>query len=241
MPTPGRKPSSFLFLAASALALATAFLVSGASWAQESGGGKFNKKGNILISDQFNNRVIEIDPSGAIVYQFGDGSSVAGPASIVAPNDAERIGGRKTLIAATGAPAGSEDSCPDGCPDNRVLIVDAKGKIFWQYGQAGVTGSGDDQLNAPVQATYLPNGHVLITDQGNQRIIEVKKNYDIVWQYGQTGVPGSDADELNDPNSAELLDNGNILIADEGNNRVIEVTKDRQIVWQYGAVGETSP
>ena len=51
--------------------------------------GQFNKRGNILISDQFNNRVIEVDPaSGSIVWQFGNGSSVAGPQSVVARPDA---------------------------------------------------------------------------------------------------------------------------------------------------------
>ena len=39
----------------------------------------------------------------------------------------------------------------------------------------GVVGAGPDELNTPVQATWLPNGHVLITDQANQRVIEVKE------------------------------------------------------------------
>jgi hypothetical protein len=194
---------------------------------------KFNRKGNVLIADQFNNRVIEVSPGGTIVFTAGDGSSIAGPNSFVAPNDAQRVGS-KTLIAATGAPPGAESTCPGGCPDNRVVLVDKRGQIVWAYGVAGVTGSDFNQLNAPVQATYLPNGHVLITDQGNQRVIEVKKNYKIAWQYGTTGVAGSDANQLNDPNSAELLDNGNILIADEGNNRVIEVNRNHDIVWSAG-------
>jgi hypothetical protein len=32
---------------------------------------KFNQPGNILITDQFNNRAIEIDPAGDIVWAFG--------------------------------------------------------------------------------------------------------------------------------------------------------------------------
>ena len=44
---------------------------------------------------------------------------------------------------------------------------------MWQYGKAGATGSGFNRLNTPVQATYLPNGDILITDQGNERVIEV--------------------------------------------------------------------
>jgi outer membrane protein assembly factor BamB len=194
----------------------------------------FNRPGNVLIGDQFNNRVIEVNQEHRVVWRFGDGSSVAGAHSVVAPNDAERVG-RLTLIAGTGAPAGSEPTCPSGCPDNRVMLVNQAGRIVWQYGRAGVTGSGRNELNTPVFSVMLPNRDVLIADQGNQRIIQVTPEHRIVWQYGQTGVAGAGFDQLNNPNSAELLRNGHILIADENNNRVIEVTRGHRIVWHYGS------
>ncbi len=118
-----------------------------------------------------------------------------------------------------------------------MLLVSPSGGIVWQYGQFGVTGSGANQLNTPVQSTWLPDSHVLITDQGNQRIIEVTLENQIVWQYGTTGVAGNGPNQLNSPNSAELLANGNILIADENNNRVIEVTRGGQIVARFTAGG----
>ena len=216
--------------------LAVSLVVMSWSWlslAQDNDG--FNRRGNILISDQFNNRVIEVNPeTHGIVWKFGDGSSVAGPKSVVAPNDAQRVG-PFTLVAGTGAPAGSEPTCPSGCADNRVMLVDPDRQIIWQYGQTGVTGSGPDQLNTPVQNTWLPNGRILITDQGNARVIEVTLDKKIVWQYGMTGTAGCGANQLNNPNSAELLANGHILIADESNNRVIEVTRQKNIVWSYGS------
>lgn len=200
-------------------------------------GNTFNTPGNILISDQFNNRIIELNPAtGQVVWSFGDGSSTAGPTSVVAPNDAQRIG-ELTVIAGTGAPAGTptiyEANCQNGCADNRVIVVNKGGKIVWQYGKAGVTGAGFNQLNTPVQATVLPNKDILITDQGNQRVIEVNHLKQIVWQYGTTGVGGTGPNQLNNPNSAELLENGDILISDENNNRVIEVGRGKQILWQY--------
>jgi len=197
-------------------------------------GNGFNTPGNILISDQYNNRVIEVNPDNhRVVWHFGNGSWVAGPHSVVGVNDAQRVG-FFTLVAGTGVPAGAEPNCPNGCADNRVMLVDPLGHIIWQYGQAGVTGSGPNQLNTPVQNTWLPNFHILITDQVNERIIEVNLGKQIVWQYGQTGVTGDGFNQLNNPNSAELLSNGDILIADENNNRVIEVTRQMNIVWSYG-------
>jgi hypothetical protein len=186
--------------------------------------GQFNQPGNILITDQFNNRVIEIDPAGEIVWQYGHGPGDIAASAIVGTNDAERVG-NLTLMAGTGIPPGGTKNCKAGCPDNRVLLVNQAGAIVWQYGKFGVTGFGPNQLNTPVANTWLPNGHVLITDQGNQRVIEVRtEDNAIVWQYGEDGVSGVGLNQLNSPNSAELLANGDVLIADESNNRAIEVT-----------------
>ena len=194
----------------------------------------FNKRGNILISDQFNNRVIEVSPAGNILWSFGLGPNDFSPRSIIGVNDAQRVG-PLTLMAGTGTPPGVIPQAPSGAADNRVILVDPSGRIVWQYGKFGVTGSGRNQLNTPVQCTWLPDAHVLITDQANARIIEVNLAKKIVWQY-----PGSNtnaSDQLNNPNSAELLENGNILIADENNNRAIEVNRADQIVHTLTAGG----
>lgn len=194
----------------------------------------FNKKGNILISDQFNNRVIEVQTNGNIVWQYGLGPDDLTDTSPIGVNDAQRVGSR-TLIACTGLAPGLDSAVPDGVADNRVILVNAAGKILWQYGEFGETGNGSNQLNTPVQSTWLPGNNVLITDQGNNRIIEVNMRKKIIWQY--PGSNTNDADQLNSPNSAELLKNGHILIADENNSRAIEVTRADQIVKTYSAGG----
>ncbi|MDQ6847327.1 MAG: PQQ-binding-like beta-propeller repeat protein [Candidatus Dormibacteraeota bacterium] len=187
----------------------------------------FNSEGNLLVSDQFNNRAIEVNPeSRAIVWSFGSGNPALcnpGPGAIIGPNDAERLGGGLTLLAGTGIPH---------CADNRVIVVNHRGDIVWQYGQAGVAGSGTNQLSVPVFAIQLPSRNIMVVDQANNRVIEIGRfSKSIVWSYGPTSAPGA----LNNPNSAELLPNGHILIADENNNRVIEITRSGHIVWQYGS------
>jgi PQQ-like domain len=194
-------------------------------------GGAFNTPGNLLIADQYNNRVIEVNPhTDQIVWSFGSGNgSLCNPGngSVIGPNDAERLAGGLTLIAGSGIPAGSPFPA---CADNRVIIVNEQGDIVWQYGQAGINGSGPDLLNVPVFAIQLPNKDIMIVDQGNNRVIEV--NYttkQIDWSYGPTSGPGM----LNDPNSVQLLTGGDVLIADQGNNRVITVNSSGDILWQY--------
>jgi hypothetical protein len=198
----------------------------------------FNRPGNALISDQFNNRVIEVAPNGEIVWQFGKGPADFTTASVIGVNDAQRVG-RLTLMAGTGTPGGQPEApdCanPAGCPDNRVLLVNRAGHIVWQYGQFGPGGNGPNQLNTPVQNTWVSgkdfaSSHVLITDQGNGRIIEVRvSDKQIVWEY----------DGLNNPNCAELLENGHILICDENNNQALEVrhTTPSTIVHTYTIAG----
>jgi outer membrane protein assembly factor BamB len=202
--------------------------------------------GNVLIADQLNNRVIEVTRTGALVWTFGDGKSVPGPTSVVAPNDAERLPNGRTLISGTGAPLGAEPSCAltggAACSDNRVIIVDdASGAIVWQYGaDRGRAGRGPDELDSPVAAVLVPKGSgddILITDQGNNRIIEVsEQTKQIVWQFpsatSNTSKNGA-KEALQSPNSAERLANGDTLIADENGNRVIEVDGDSAITWQY--------
>jgi hypothetical protein len=210
------------FLVTTSVAV-TATVPVGARTASTTNSG-FNQPGNILITDQFNNRVIEIDRAGNIVWQFGNGPGDTSASAIVGTNDAERVGSL-TLMSGTGIPPGATINCKKGCVDNRVLLVDQGGNIIWQYGQFGVTGFGPNQLNVPVQNTFLPGGNILITDQSNERIIEVQQSTKaIVWQYGQNGIAGIGTNQLNNPNAAELLANGNILISDENNNRAIEVT-----------------
>jgi hypothetical protein len=197
-------------------------------------GSFFNAHGNLLIADQFNNRVIEADPSGNIIWQFGLGPNDFTPHSIIGCNDAQRVG-FFTLMAGTGTPAGVIPQAPAGVADNRVVLVDPFKHIVWQYGVFGQTGSGFNRLNTPVQSTWLPSAHVLITDQGNNRIIEVSLDKHIVWQY--PGPNTNADDQLNSPNSAELLENGHILIADENNNRAIEVNRAHQVLKQFTVGG----
>lgn len=214
---------------------------------------KFNHKGNLLISDQFNNRVIETNKRGEVVWSFGLGpTGPTGPAyvnqSVYGVNDAERVG-KLTLMAGTGIPPGITGTYPAGIVDNRVMFVNKHGNIIWQYGQFGQIGTGANLLNVPVQCTYVPpschqyqhrqggcrvfTGTVLITDQGNNRVIEVNDKKQIVWTFT--------AGNLSILNSAEKLENGNVLISDEGIPRAIEVNAQGVIVAIFTASGTLGP
>jgi hypothetical protein len=83
-------------------------LAAGTSVSSSGFGNGFNKPGDLLITDQFNNRVIEVNPlTKAIVWSFGSGNASLcnpGPGGVAGPNAAERLAGGLTLIAGTGVP-----------------------------------------------------------------------------------------------------------------------------------------
>jgi len=113
-----------------------------------------------------------------------------------------------------------------------VLLVDPRGKIVWPYGSFGVTGAGYNQLNVPVQATYLPSGNVLITDSINRRIVQVDASDRGVWQYFTNTDRASNPAPL--PTRAVRLRDGNTLISDQFHHRVIEVDAGGRIVLTFG-------
>ena len=83
----------------------------------------------------------------------------------------------------------------------------------------GLAGCGADELNSPNSAELLANGHILIADEANNRVIEVNRNKQIVWSYGScTGG------QLNGTAFASRLPNGQTLINDSDNHRILAVT-----------------
>jgi hypothetical protein len=156
--------------------------------------------GNTLIADRFNNRVIEVNESKGVVWQY----------AITNPFDADRLSNGNTLIVEY--------------TNHSVIEINDSDEIVWQYGN-GTSGSGVNQLNNPMDAERLANGNTLIADYANDRVIEVRtSDYDpaetdngftaasIVWEYGS-----------NHPADAERLFSGSTLISEAGNNSVVEV------------------
>ena len=205
---------------------------------------QFNKDGNFLASDSYNNRVIEFTPRGEIVWQYGLGPTDFTEKSIIGVSDASRVGDM-TLMVGMGTPPGTILESKTGVIDGRVLLVSSEGEIVWQYGQFGMTGTSCNLLNVPVQATFIPCskckkksmkcGSIAIVDQGSNRVIRVNGDKEIIWQYPGTNT--SVSDQLNAPSSVQRIDGGHYLIADSGNHRAIEVDRCDRVIKVFTASG----
>lgn len=167
------------------------------------------KNGNTLISDTTNNRVIEVDCEGNIIFtteNWGEGTGRLSDGSrLHYPNDAHLLEDETFLIT---------DRNNDRC-----IIADREGKVLWNY---------NVNIKHPHNCDMLENGNVIIADSDSKRIIEVDREKKIVWQYGE----GSDH-MLDWPRDADKLKNGNILVTDSRNSRVIEITPLGDIVWEF--------
>jgi hypothetical protein len=164
----------------------------------------------VLITDQGNNRIIEVNLAKRIVWQY-PGSNSNPDDQLNSPNSAELLENGHILIA-------DENN-------NRALEVTRADQIFKTFTATG-------SLGAVAFASRLDNGHTLLTDAGNSRAVEVDANDHIVWQFFTDTDSMSVAEPL--PTRAVRLRNGDTLISDQFNNRVIRVSPAGQIIVSYG-------
>ena len=99
-------------------------------------------------------------------------------------------------------------------------------ELIWAWGQG--------ELSGPHDATYLPNGNLLVFDNGMEsgrsRIVELDPlAREIVWQY-QADPP--EAFFSLRKGSAQRLANGNTLVANSDSGEAFEVTPGGDVVWR---------
>jgi hypothetical protein len=79
--------------------------------------------------------------------------------------------------------------------------VDATDHVVWEY----FTNTGSLASPLPTRAVRLRNGNTLISDQFNNRVIEVNHKKEIVFTQGKLGVAGNGFNQLNGPYDAKVI------------------------------------
>ena len=114
-----------------------------------------------------------------------------------------------------------------------VVIIDRQTeKIVWKLGY--------DVLAQPHVPNELPNGNLLIFDNGQHRqneavnysrVIEIdRQTKEIVWEYKDDPAQSFYSPYLS---GAQRLPNGNTLIVEGSFGRIFEVTAAGEVVWEY--------
>jgi hypothetical protein len=111
--------------------------------------------------------------------------------------------------------------------DTVAVVRWSTGELVWAWGQ-GI-------LSGPHDASWLPNGHLLIFDNGLERgwsrVLEVDPlRGEVVWEHRDEEP---EAFFTLSRGSAQRLPGGNTLVAESDRGRSFEVTPGGEIVWEY--------
>jgi CRP-like cAMP-binding protein len=165
---------------------------------------------HVLVTDYASHQVFECDSDGKIVWHFdterSDNHHLKHP--VKATMYHTDSGQRRWLIVDQG--------------HHRVFEVDERQQITWHFGQLGVAGHDPGQLNSPCDIQYTHERSYLITDTGNNRILEILE--------GKVYRTFGAQEGLNRPVSAQRLFNGHTLICDAGNHRLLELDASGTVV-----------
>ena len=112
-----------------------------------------------------------------------------------------------------------------------MIEVNRAHHVVWSYGNPADTAI----LQGPAFASRLDNGNTLISDAGNNRIVEVNAAGEITWQFATNHRAGSVTDP--NPTRAVRMRNGHTLISDQNNHQVIEITSTGHVVFKMGTIG----
>ena len=181
----------------------------------------------IVIADRRNNRLLEVAPNKAIVWEFAS------------PN--------------LGVYRGNDDVFFS--PDGRALVVNEEDNydihmidyeqraLVWTFGIPDVKGSAPGLFNFPDDAHLLEDGKVVAADIRNCRIVFIDpEKQAVVDQWGEPGKCRHDPPRnLNLPNGSTPLDNGDILITEIPDAWISRVARDGKLVWSARAPGVRYP
>jgi hypothetical protein len=121
--------------------------------------------------------------------------------------------------------------------NDRVLLVDGRKRILWQYPRPGVSPAAPFYFDD--DAFFGPDFREIISNQEDQHTIQVISfpAGQVIWRFGHTDVRGSAPGYLNTPDDAYLLPNGLRSVADAYNCRVLFISPAKRLIRQLGTTG----
>ena len=170
--------------------------------------------GPLLIADEGNNRLVEINPSGNVAWEFPRPGDLAPGQTFRVPDDAFFTADGNQIVA-------TEE-------DNFVVSVIDVGKhrIVWRYGTPGTSGSNPEELANPDDAMMLSDGSVLSADIKNCRIVQLRQNSNTpvrIWGKPYHCRHLAEPLRFGSPNGAFPLSDGHYLVTEITHDWVSEI------------------
>jgi len=187
--------------------------------------------GNVLIADKANNRLLEVDPYGRVVWRFPRPGDLAPGQTFQVPDDAFYTPSGKSIVAT------QEDNFA-------ISVVDvAHPRISYRYGVPGVPGSSADHLYNPDDAMALPGGDIVTADIKNCRLLVLRPpSHSPVRQLGATGGCVHDPPHsFGSPNGAFPASDGGTIVTEITGDWVDVLAPSGRLVHAVHAPGFTYP
>jgi hypothetical protein len=123
--------------------------------------------------------------------------------------------------------------------NNRLLVVNQKGEIVWEFPRPGDLAPGQTFL-VPDDAFFTPDGREIVATQEDDFVISIidVATHHIVYRYGTPGQPGSGPNQVHNPDDAMQLPDGYLITADIKNCRVLLIAPGAHLPAQV--FGETT-
>ncbi len=187
--------------------------------------------GPVLIADRDNNRLLEVDPQGRVLWRFPARGALAPGQSFLEPDDAFfSPDGRQVVVT-------QED-------DYTISVIDlAHERIVYRYGHPGTPGSEAGYVHNPDDAMLAPSGELIAADIKNCRVLVIRPpEHRPLRQLGRTGVcehaPGL---TYGSPNGAFPMSNGDTAITEINGDWLDVVAPDGHAVLATHPPGFTYP
>jgi hypothetical protein len=121
--------------------------------------------------------------------------------------------------------------------NDRMLLVDSAGHVFWRYPAAGTNPAMKFRFDD--DTFFGPRRDRIVSNQEDQHTIQVISfpGGRVLWRYGHVNERGSAPGYLSTPDDAYLLPNGLVTVADAYNCRVLFIDHQHRVVRQYGTTG----
>jgi outer membrane protein assembly factor BamB len=187
---------------------------------------------DVLIADRSNSRLLIVDPTGRIVWQFPRPGDLRPGQTFKIPDDAFFTPDGSEILAT------QED-------DQVISLIDVQThRIVWQYGTPGVPGMGPNHVWNPDDAMDLPNGEIVLADIKNCSLLVLRPPSHLpVERIGEATNACTHEPPLRwgSPNGMFPLTDHDYLVTEINGDWVDELTPAGKVLWSTNPPGVAYP
>ena len=173
--------------------------------------------------------IIEVDATGKMIWDWHAYEHLSPERHVITQGEPRHEWSHGNTV----VPIGEDKVLASFRNISTVMMIDkATGNILWEI--------GDEVISRQHDPSLLPNGNILIFDNGERRkndvrifsrVVEINPdNKQVVWEYRDNPYFNFYSSRIS---GARRMPNGNTLITEGMFGRMFQVTSSGEVVWEY--------